>query len=93
MDVTVRLEAWVLREFPRGTAERVLDSLRGLTADEIYWQGATERIAAAIVLPCDGRWDWFEAQVELARVDWRDALVNGGVANEDWPKVLDERLG
>lgn len=92
MDVSDRLAAWITREFPNGTAERVLDVLRGLSAEEVFWRGETERLAAAIVLPCQGRWDWFEAQVKLARIDWRDVLMNGGLGHSDWPRRLDEYL-
>jgi hypothetical protein len=92
MDVSQRLAAWIGREFEKGTAERVLAELDGLSLQEVYRSGDPERLAAAIVLPCEGRWDWFEAQVALARLDWRDVLVNGGLGNEDWPKVLADRL-
>jgi hypothetical protein len=93
MEVSDRLSTWIMREFPKGTAQRVLESLRDLTPEEVFWRGDAERLAAAIVLPCHGRWDRFEAQLGLARLDWRDALVNGGLGNEDWPKVLKEHLG
>jgi hypothetical protein len=26
---------------------------------------------------------------DLALQDWRDALVAGGLANEDWPRILE----
>jgi hypothetical protein len=29
----------------------------------------------------------------LARIDWRDVLVNGGLANENWNAVLRAELG
>ncbi|MGW3336580.1 hypothetical protein ACWDCL_03720 [Streptomyces sp. NPDC001009] len=29
----------------------------------------------------------------LGRTDWRDLLVVGGLAEEDWPEVLDAELG
>jgi hypothetical protein len=93
MEVSFRLSTWIMREFPKGKAERVLDSLRDLGSEEVFWRGDTERLAAAIVLPCQGRWDLFVAQLGLARLDWRDVLVNGGLGNEDWPKVLNEHLG
>ncbi|MDP9183959.1 MAG: hypothetical protein M3P04_14450 [Actinomycetota bacterium] len=93
VEVSDRLSTWIMREFPKGTAERVLDSLHDLNSEEVFWRGNTERLAAAIVPPCQGRWDWFEAQLALARLDWRDVRVNGGVGNEDWPKVLNEHLG
>jgi hypothetical protein len=93
VEVSRRLTAWISREFPEGTADQVLATLRDLPPEDVFWQGDTERLAAAIVLPCRGRWDWFQAQVELVRIDWRDVLVNGGVANSDWPKVLKQRLG
>lgn len=31
--------------------------------------------------------------IHLSRLDWRDALVAGGLADEDWPERLDKELG
>jgi hypothetical protein len=66
--------------------------LGDLDPAEVHWDGDPERLVAAIVLPCQGRWDWFEAQVELARLDWRDVLMNGGLGHADWRKELRRRL-
>jgi hypothetical protein len=29
----------------------------------------------------------------LSRIDWRDVLVNGGLASGDWPIVMNKRFG
>ncbi|WP_167971311.1 hypothetical protein [Lentzea indica] len=31
--------------------------------------------------------------VELSALDWRDVLMNGGMAYGDWPEVLDREFG
>jgi hypothetical protein len=85
-----RLIAYVYRRF--SDPQRVLASLRDLP-DEVYGGQDRERIQAALVLAADGSWEGFERSVALARVEWRDALVAGGLANADWPKRLDAALG
>jgi hypothetical protein len=44
------------------------------------------------VLASAGQWDRFLSIVRLLRLDWRDVLVAGGLANADWPARLDEEL-
>ena len=34
-----------------------------------------------------------EREVELAVIDWRDVLMNGDLAHDDWSGVLDSELG
>ena len=53
----------------------------------------TEHIQAAIVLWADGDLSRIRDSVELSQVDWRDVLVRGGLADEDWPRRLDAELG
>jgi hypothetical protein len=35
-----------------------------------------DRILRCIVFSAQGRFDWFESAVALARIDWRDVIVN-----------------
>jgi hypothetical protein len=35
-----------------------------------------DRILRCIIFSADGRFDWFASAVSLARVDWRDVIVN-----------------
>ncbi len=53
----------------------------------------SERVQAAIVLAAQGDPSEIARLVELAWVDWRDVLVDGGLENEDWPAHLDHQLG
>ena len=47
-----------------------------------------ERIQAALVLGAAGKWHRFEQQLRLLELDWRDVLMVGGLAYEDWPAQL-----
>ena len=35
-----------------------------------------DRILRCIVFMAEGRFDWFASEVALARLDWRDVIVN-----------------
>ncbi|KGN29412.1 hypothetical protein N802_11475 [Knoellia sinensis KCTC 19936] len=52
-----------------------------------------ERIQASVVLGARGSVREFAAMVELARVDWRDLLVCGGLENADYVAVMRRQLG
>ncbi len=51
-----------------------------------------ERILAAVVLASRGRLDRFFPLFRLLKADWRDVLVAGDLADEDWPSRLDAEL-
>jgi hypothetical protein len=53
----------------------------------------SERVQAAIVLASRGDVSELRRQCDLATVDWRDVLVNGGLAHDDWRERLDTTLG
>jgi hypothetical protein len=36
--------------------------------------------------------EWLRDALALASPDWRDVLVNGGLASEGWPAILDAEL-
>jgi hypothetical protein len=52
-----------------------------------------ERVLAAVVLGAGDDVARLGRLVALSRVDWRDVLVSGGLANADWPARLDALLG
>lgn len=56
-------------------------------------QQSAERIQAAIVLGSQGDLTRFPSWLDLARTDWRDALLGAGLGNEDWQAILYDRLG
>jgi hypothetical protein len=70
----------------------VVGWLAGFAPDE-YGRQDPERIQASLVLSSHGDWPRFLSAVTLFRTDWRDVLVSGGLANEDWPQRLDAELG
>jgi hypothetical protein len=52
-----------------------------------------ERVQAAVVLWARGDLGRFDDSLALCEVDWRDALVRGELADDDWPERLDAELG
>ncbi|MFL6156355.1 MAG: hypothetical protein ACJ72D_09700 [Marmoricola sp.] len=84
--VTPRLARRITRDFPdAATASEVARVVTGAA----NW----ERVQAAIVLPARGDLGSIREGAELAGTDWRDVLVNGGLADDDWPSRLDSELG
>jgi hypothetical protein len=51
-----------------------------------------ERIQAAVLLAADGSVKEFTAMLALARLDWRDLLVNAGLENGSYASVMRRRL-
>lgn len=87
----LRLSERIRRDFPAGTAEKVASYLASLDDGALGGQD-TERVQAAIIIASAGQWDRFLSLIRLLRLDWRDVLVAGGLANEDWPARLDAEL-
>ena len=52
-----------------------------------------ERVQAAIVFAANGDFSELKREVELAAIDWRDVLMNGDLAGDDWQSVMDSELG
>jgi len=92
MEISPRLTRWINREFPAGAADRVLAEI-GELPDKFYGGQDPERIQASLVLRADGDWYTFQQWVDLAQMDWRDALEGSGLGGEDWRAILDETLG
>lgn len=90
-ELTRRLCKRISRDFPPGAAEKVTGYLIGLDAETFDGQDP-ERVQAAVVLASNGEWQRFTALCRLAEVDWRDALVAGGLADDDWPDRLNAEL-
>ncbi|TWD80004.1 hypothetical protein FB561_1070 [Kribbella amoyensis] len=92
--VSDRLERRIRADFSPDQAPRVLARLADIP--EKLAQGASqnpERMQAALVLPAKGDFTAFRRQLELAELDWRDALMNSHFAHADWPDRLDAALG
>ena len=88
MSVSERVAARVSRDF--GAVAR--EALEALALAETGGQNV-ERVHAALVLMAEGSVDRLWQAVELSAVDWRDVLMNGGLANGDWPEVLEREFG
>ncbi|KJK48053.1 hypothetical protein UK23_18200 [Lentzea aerocolonigenes] len=88
MTVSERIAARVGRDF----GERASEALAALALAETGNQDV-ERVHAALVLMAEGSVDGLWQAVELSAVDWRDVLMNGGLAAGDWPEVLEREFG
>jgi hypothetical protein len=82
-----RLIRRIRRDFPRGTDDDVIQRLTALSPDD-----SSERLQAALVLGAAGKWNRFEQQLRRLERDWREVLVVGGLADEDWPSRLADAL-
>ena len=82
-----RLIRRIRRDFPRGTDDDVIQRLTALSPDD-----SSERLQAALVLGAAGKWNRFEQQLRRLERDWREVLVVGGLADEDWPARLADAL-
>ena len=80
--VSARLERRIERDFPEPGSAHEIVRIVASAAD-------SERVQAAIVLAARGDRQELARQADLAQVDWRDVLVNGGLENEDWTALLD----
>lgn len=86
--LTPRLIARIRRDF--GTsADDVIDQLSAAESGN----QRRERVLAAIIAVANGNHGRLKSAIKLSRIDWRDVLVAGGLANEDWPAQLDQTLG
>jgi hypothetical protein len=78
-----RLIRRIRRDFGRGTDDEVISRLTALEPDD-----SSERIQAALVLGASGQWHGFVQQLRRLELDWRDVLIVGGLAGDDWPARL-----
>jgi hypothetical protein len=81
----------IRRDFTPDDADQVIGWLDGLPAEACGRQDP-ERVQAALVMAASGDLRRFVAGVRLLRIDWRDVLVAGELANGDWPERLDIEL-
>lgn len=89
--MTQRLINRIERDFTPDDARAVIGWLNGLAPDSFGRQDP-ERIQASLVLAASGDLSRFVACVDLLRLDWRDALVAGGLADSNWPDRLNAAL-
>ncbi|MGW6544518.1 hypothetical protein ACWGBH_16910 [Streptomyces massasporeus] len=92
--ISERLRERIRRDFPDPDAAKGIEgALRKLAVELADSRQSAERLLTAAVVIADGDVDRFHSAVRLARTDWRDLLMAGGVGHADWPSVLDEELG
>ena len=86
--MSVRLRQQIESDFPGGSAgvEQLLAVVESGNQDR-------ERVVAAVVFIACGDVARLRQAIALSQEDWRDVLVAGGLADADWPSVLDARLG
>lgn len=89
--VSLRLERYVRRTFAEEAVDEVMLQLLALESEPGV--PAPERIMAAVVLEARGDFGRFIEMLDLARTDWRDALVVADLAHENWREELNRRLG
>jgi hypothetical protein len=82
-----------VRDAPPDLADRVTGQLDGIPETLPLCGQDAERIHASIVILTHGDYQGFFAALQLARDDWRDALVASGLGDDDWPERLVDALG
>ncbi|MFG2270438.1 hypothetical protein ACGFNY_11790 [Streptomyces chartreusis] len=91
--ISARLHKRIHRDFPDPEAAKgIAGALRVLATELERSQESPERLLTAALVIADGDVTRFRSAIRLARTDWRDLLVAGGLAHADWPQVLDEEL-
>ncbi len=89
MSVSKRVEKRVKRDFGDRAAIEALSNLaKAKTGDQ-----DVERIHAAIVLIAKGGGQRLWRAVQLSALGSNDVLVAGGLAEDDWPAVLEREFG
>lgn len=91
--ISARLHKRIHRDFPDpGAAKGIEGALRVLATELERSHEDPERLLTAALVIADGDVNRFRSAIRLARTDWRDLLVAGGLGHADWPQVLDEEL-
>ena len=92
--INARLHSRIRRDFADADVARgIVGALRVLAVELEDSLQSAERLQTAAVVFAAGDVERFRSAVRLAREDWRDLLMEGGLGHEDWPRVLDEELG
>ncbi len=75
------------RQFDAEQAQDVRDKLAN---SELIWgrSACVPRVHFAILSLSQGDIAEFDRQLNQALCDWRDVLIDAGLANEDWREVL-----
>jgi hypothetical protein len=85
-EMTARLRRRIDFDFPSPGSSTEVARIVAETSDG-------ERVQSAIVLCAAGDLERLRYAVRLAISDWREVLVSGGLADDDWPERLEAELG
>jgi hypothetical protein len=89
MSTTSLVRQHARRFFAGSQADDVIAALDATELPLIANNG--ERVFLAILLLSRGDMQRFRAELQQARIDWRDTLVAADLANEDWPAMLKQQ--
>jgi hypothetical protein len=84
--VTPRLFRRIVHDFPQPGSAQEISRLLAQASD-------SERVQAAILLWGSGDLERLRDAIQLAGVDWRDALMRADLAKDDWRDRLNSELG
>ncbi|MET7568870.1 hypothetical protein ABZT04_10230 [Streptomyces sp. NPDC005492] len=91
--ISARLHRRIRQDFPDAEVARgIVGALRILAVELEDSRQSAERLQTAAVLIAAGDVERFRRAIRLARTDWRDLLMAGGLG-DDFERVLDEELG
>jgi len=76
----------IFRKFKDGLAEDVFSKFQTIDFPMSY-NGPLYRIHLAILANSKGSIGQLNTEIELAKIDWRDVLVNAKYENSDWKQV------
>lgn len=87
----------LVRDVPDRCLSFVKNEFGAQWKDAVVWlsylPGRSERLTTAAVVQAKGSTRELRLAVELGRADYRDLFMNAGLADENWPQVLDKLLG
>ena len=88
--ITENVKSEINRIFGSSELKNIIN-IFSMTNFPIILENDNERVQLAILLGSEGNMEKFNEFLELSKIDWRDTLMNTGLANEDWKRVLYEK--
>ena len=71
------------------TVQGLLEMTELPMLEDSEYQRDRDRVQLAILKILDGDVGNLHATVRMASIDWRDTLIAAGMANDNWPQVLE----
>ena len=88
------LEQSVINEIEKAFPEEKWELIKKMLSETKLWleeSGPPPRIHVAIIWLSKGNIDKFKNELLCAADDWRDTLINAGLANENWEEILNNK--